>query len=107
MTWARLDDQILENHKVAKAGVLGWALYTAGIAYSARNLTDGLIPYGRIGTLLDFSGVLVENGNAGGNPAPTAGGTQGALTALSARDVAQHLVAIGLWEIEADGYLIH
>jgi hypothetical protein len=53
MSWAKLDDAMLDNHKVAAVGGAGFALHIAGILYCARNLTDGFIPAGKVATLVD------------------------------------------------------
>jgi len=42
--WARFDDEYDENPKCRAAGKDGRALDSAGIRYSAKHLTDGLIP---------------------------------------------------------------
>jgi hypothetical protein len=47
MSWARLDDAMLDNAKVIMAGPLGFALHVAAITWCARNLTDGRIPKAR------------------------------------------------------------
>lgn len=54
MSWARLDDAMLDNEKIVAVGPLGFALHVAGILYCARNLTDGFIPAGKVALLLDF-----------------------------------------------------
>jgi hypothetical protein len=108
MPWARFDDEILDNPKVADAGVLGWALYAAGVVYCARNLTDGHIPRSRLGALLDLSGVFVVTENWGGVPLRVERGPAGApIDSPHPEDVAEHLVAVGLWEPAPNGYRVH
>lgn len=63
MVWAKLDDGILDNPKVAAIGPIGFALYTASLVYANRNLTDGFIPYSSSRRLLpletvDSNGVI-------------------------------------------------
>lgn len=43
MVWVKLDDGFIENDKVAALHDRAFRLHVAGICYSARNLTDGLI----------------------------------------------------------------
>lgn len=83
MVWARLDDEILDNAKVARVGPLGFALHVAAITWCCRNLTDGFIPRARVACLLDF-GELAD------------------VHALAA-----DLVSAGLWEAAAGGFQLH
>ncbi len=57
MSWAKLDDAMLDNDKIVAVGTLGFALHVAGILHCSRNLTDGFVPTGRVATLLDFTGL--------------------------------------------------
>ncbi len=111
MTWAKLDDAILDNVKIAKAGALGFALHVAGITWCCRNLTDGFIPYGRVWCLLDMSvifGELLEL-------MPTKPQEYEDRLLDAALDIgpvqldklASKLVAIELWEEVPHGYQIH
>lgn len=43
MVWVKLDDGFVENEKVCELHDRSFRLHVAGICYSARNLTDGLI----------------------------------------------------------------
>jgi hypothetical protein len=53
MTWFKLEDGFPEHRKIAQAGGdAGW-LFVCGLAYCARNLTDGLIPAGAVPRLSD------------------------------------------------------
>jgi hypothetical protein len=52
MTWAKLDDAILDNPKIIRVGPIGFALHVAAITWSARNLTDGFIPEAKSKQLL-------------------------------------------------------
>lgn len=105
MVWAKLDDAILDNPKIARAGVYGFALHVAAITWCCRNLTDGFIPYARTNALLDTSRVEFDQANPlalPGGPRSMAGGS-----GLDPHDVAAHLVACGLWERVDGGYSIH
>lgn len=63
MSWAKLDDAILDNPKILSVGPIGFALHIAAICYCARNLTDGFVPLSRAATLLDLSGVQIDCAN--------------------------------------------
>lgn len=107
MTWAKLDDAILDNPKIAKAGVFGFALHVAAITWSCRNLTDGILPMSRVTSLLDLSCVSFDEANPFalvGGPKSMSGGD-----GLKAIDVAWHLVKCGLWEYseEDHGFRLH
>lgn len=55
MVWARLDDAILDNPKIVRAGPLGFALHVAAITWCSRNLTDGFIPERKVKGLLPMT----------------------------------------------------
>lgn len=100
MVWAKLDDEILDNPKIADAGPLGFALHVAAITWCCRNLTDGFIQRQRVRALLDFEGLSIETG-------------RGELIVhgkdADAIDIAEHLVVVGLWKHDPDGrgYWLH
>lgn len=52
MSWVRLDDGFWTNPKVLAAQPLSRGLYLAGLCYSARELTDGVVPKAAIPLLL-------------------------------------------------------
>jgi len=52
VTWAKLDDAILDNPKIVRVGIVGFALHVAAITWCARNLTDGFIPAYKVKSLL-------------------------------------------------------
>lgn len=113
MVWAKLDDEILDNKKIARAGVLGFALHVAAVTWCCRNLTDGFIPDARVPCLLDFEQLIGEYLAAADN-APSAfvdAFIDGAreLGNPVAKNVASQLVTIGLWRRDdgAGGYWIH
>jgi len=58
--WARLDDAILDNPKIIAAGPLATLLHIAAIVWSARHLTDGFIPSGKVATLVNWHGALLH-----------------------------------------------
>lgn len=107
MVWAKLDDEILDNPKIAEAGPLGFALHVAGITWCCRNLTDGFIPRTRVRSLLDFGGVMWDEDNPGAVACQgvSAGGRHGA----DPLAIAEHLVDVGLWKHDPDGrgYWLH
>lgn len=80
MSWVRLDDGFPEHPKVEKAGFKAAWLYVCGLAYSSRQLTDGIVPRERIGKLAGLPGE---------------------------RGLAEKLVEVGLWRPHDDGYEIH
>lgn len=113
MVWARLDDAILDNDKIAQAGVFGFALHVAGITWCCRNLTDGFIPDGRVACLLDWSSAAGEYLAATGSH-PKAYEDAFLDNAIEVGDpdgrrIADTLVAVGLWRRDDDrrGYWIH
>lgn len=109
MVWAKIDDAILDNHKIAQVGALGFAWHVAGIVYCARNLTDGRVPRGIGERLLalgpstpgsfDREGLPVVL-NVGHGPDVGLGGHCEELTAW---DIIGWLVEAGLWEEAEDG----
>ena len=104
MVWARLDDAMLDNPKIAEAGIFGFALHVAAITWCCRNLTDGFVPRARVRSLLDFSGVMwdLENPCGLGGEDEATGGRHGA----DAIAIAEHLEGLGLWreDLDRNGY---
>lgn len=87
--WAKLDDQLIDHRKIFIAGEaigdngpgLALALYTVGLLWSAKHLTDGHIPR-----------AVVRSFRHVDNPAA----------------IADALVSAGLWEQNGHGeYVIH
>ena len=112
MSWVRLDDAILDNAKIAKAGVYGFALHVAAITWCARNLTDGIIPTARVTALLALESVTVDTHNPLAlidvpSSIDEQRGWYPVSVGLGPLEVAAHLVEIGLWHDHADGYEIH
>ena len=108
VTWAKLDDEMLDHPKVAAAGLVGFAMHVAAIVYCARNDTDGVLPLTKVDGLLNMRGVYVDVGNPAAVPVPGRNGTSGAIDQPDPYDVAEHLVDVGLWEHREDGdYDVH
>lgn len=102
MTWAKLDDAILDNPKVVQVGVLGFAWYAAGLVYANRNLTDGFIPFGMADRLLGPS-VVEADGKI-----VTVGVTCGMQGEdMPPRRIIGWLLTAGLWHQVDRGYMIH
>jgi hypothetical protein len=96
MSWARLDDAILDNPKIIAAGPLGFALHVAAITWCARNLSDGQIPKRRVAQLLDLPSLQVSETTK-----------VRVLHALTPDDVATDLVRIGLWHDRGECWEVH
>jgi hypothetical protein len=96
MSWARLDDAILDNPKIIAAGPLGFALHVAAITWCARNLTDGFIPKRRVAQLLDLASLQVSERTK-----------VRILHAVTADDVAADLARIGLWHDHGESWELH
>ena len=90
MSWARLDDSLLDHAKLFNAGeqlgtngrALALAMFTVGLMWSNKHLTDGHLPQS-----------VVKSWNHTTDP--------------DALIIAEALVAAGLWEPNGDGYVIH
>ena len=90
-----LDDGMLDDARVAKAGVIGFAVHVAGLLWCSRNNT-AIIPCERVSCLLDLSGVSTDDAN----PAAVSGAprSMGGHDGANAHEIASHLVDVGLWE---------
>lgn len=106
MAWVRLSDDFYDHPKFDKAGTLGIALFTAGLAWANRNLSDGFIPRKAALRLLDFEDVVEAVRNADRNGVTNALHNDD-LTPAITRGAVQALVDAGLWHVEEDGYRIH
>ena len=80
MAWIKIDDQFRDHPKVLAAGPLACWLYVCGLTFAGQYLTDGHIPTTMLRKLAD-----VDN----------------------AQELADRLVAVGLWEETDGGYQIH
>lgn len=105
MVWAKIDDAILDNAKIAKVGVFGFAMHVAAITWCCRNLTDGHVPTSRVTALLTLQNVNIDCAN----PLALVGGptSMGGQTGLDPFVVADALVNAGLWNVAEGGYQIH
>lgn len=81
MAWLKIDDRVRTHPKIADAGPAAAWLWFCGICYCREHLTDGVIRRSAVGTL--------------------------AMNLPSPLKHAQKLVAVGLWEPHADGFLVH
>ena len=105
MVWAKIDDAILDNPKIARVGVYGFALHVAAVTWCCRNLTDGFIPSARVTALLTLEKVMFDVANPlalVGEPESMAGDT-----GLSALTIAEALVDAGLWDRAPGGFQLH
>lgn len=105
MVWAKLDDAILDNAKIAKVGVFGFAMHVAAITWCCRNLTDGFVPMARVTALLTLQNVNIDMAN----PLALIGGpsSMSGQTGLDPFVVADALLDAGLWDLAEGGYQIH
>ncbi len=106
MTWVKLDDHFDEHPKIQAVGPLGIALWTVGIAYCNRNMTDGFIPWSAARKLLswEFLGPEDEKGRPVYQVAVSCGMAGDDVTCAFVIDL---LLEAGLWEEVDGGYLIH
>lgn len=79
--WVKLDDNLVQHPKVLQLDAAAFALYIAGLCWSAKYETDGRIPWRAVRTL-----------------SPHVEDTESAVDAL---------LSSGLWEHGEDGYRIH
>jgi hypothetical protein len=80
--WVRLDDDFYDHEKFLNIAPEGIALWVVGLAWSSRNLTDGIIPAAKSRTLLNTTDVNYSG-------------------------VIEGLVEFGLWDPVEGGYRIH
>ncbi|TQN27492.1 hypothetical protein FHX37_4212 [Haloactinospora alba] len=110
MAWVRLSDDFYDHPKFDQAGALGIALFSAGLAWCNRNLTDGFIPKKTALRLLDFEDVVDAMRNADRNGVTNSvsnGEDNDALALAMARTAVRKLVEAGLWEEIDGGYQVH
>jgi len=92
MSWVKLDDHFADHPKLQGMGLsyplAGW-LYISSLCYAAKHLTDGFIPEVAVLQLATWDGI----GYMGGG--------------VSTDELADSLVAAGLWEKAVNGYRIH
>lgn len=83
MSWTRLDDAIYDHPKVLEVDPLDRLLYVWALCWSSRHRTDGRLRRRALGHVAALAGVTDLDG------------------------AAARLVAAGLWEDDADGWLVH
>lgn len=98
MAWVRLDDAFCDHPKFLAAGPLAGYMHICAIAWSNRNLQDGKVPYAQVERLVNWRGIAHDLWQ---------GELVGGGTDVDALDLAERLVAAGLWEVVDGGYLIH
>lgn len=91
MPWIKLTDDWYDDRKIKAAGPIGVAMWTVGLSWCGRNLTDGFIPTEQIDCLLSWRGIAWKIG--GGE-------------IVDADTVARHLVQCELWEHVVGGYQV-
>lgn len=109
MVWVRLDDHFDENPKIAAVGPLGLALWTVGLAYCNRNLTDGFIPFNVANGLLSWEYLDPQDGTGRRKRWRVSVSSGMVGDDVSSERVIDLLVYAGLWEWddERGGYYIH
>lgn len=108
MSWARFDDEMLDNPKIVAAGPIGFALHAAAILHCSRNLTDGFVPYPVARRLLATTwtedgpedriqvwSLAMVSGMVGDDGAPVI------------EHVIELLCDLDLWEVVPHGYEVH
>lgn len=105
--WVKLDDGFDQHPKIAQVGPLGIALWTVGLAYCNRQLSDGFIPWAHARSLLswEFLGPKREDGTQRINQIAVTCGMGG--EDVTCAYVIDLLVEAGLWEAVDGGYQIH
>lgn len=108
MTWAKIDDAILDNSKIARVGPIGFALHVAAITYCARNLTDGFVPFGHAHRILATQWTVEEDEK---DPLvwtlAMISGMRGDDGAHVIEHVIELLLSANLWSVVPHGYQIH
>lgn len=84
MSWVKLDDQFAQHPKIMAAGPVAAWLHVSALCYCAKYLTDGAIPERALSTLIDTTEVEAN-----------------------VKQLASHLVDVGLWNRSENGYEIH
>jgi len=93
VTWTKIDDGFDRHPKIVTVGPIGELLQLHGLIYCNHYLTDGFIPSGAVGQLLDQEWLEASlNNSAYGYP--------------SVRKFAAVLVAADVWEEVEGGYQI-
>lgn len=82
MSWIRIDDTFPDHPKCRRVGLAGIGLHIGALCYSARLLTDGIVPRAQLPFLT-------------GQPMK------------ASLKLADEMVAAGLWEQAGDDYALH
>lgn len=91
MGWVRLSDDFYDHPKFTDVTPLSIALWTVGMAYCNRNLTDGYIPTSAAQRLCDFDGLSYT----------VAEGEMFAIGEDDCTPLAIHdLLKVGLWHVD-------
>ena len=86
VAWARIDDHYFQNPKVTEAGPEGRFLHLASIVYACGHGKGGLIRESALPLLMLSCGVKSDK---------------------AIRALVDRLVAVGLWDVAAEGWEIH
>jgi len=103
MSWARFDDQFNNHPKVLAAGPLAQLLHMKAIIYCAQYLTDGLVPHEAIDLLVNWG----EGQACWVGDSDFFENSEAEVERVYASDLADRLVACGLWEETGSGWQIH
>jgi hypothetical protein len=96
-----IDDGLLDDPRMAKAGALGLAVHVAALCWCSRNGTN-VIPYERVGCLIDLSHFIVDPENR--LSLPGQGRSIHAMDeaeppTVTPFDVAELLVQLEIWKV--------
>ena len=91
MPWAKFDDRFNTHPKVLVAGPLAIALHMRAIIYSSQHMTDGAVGRRQLNHIIQWA----DDGEDFGGHWP------------NNSELAERLVAAGLWEATDDGWQIH
>jgi hypothetical protein len=84
MAWARIDDDFPNHPKIVAAGHVCAMIQVRAICYCSRYLTDGIVPFGAVPSLL-----------------------VGLPRLKGARNWPEMMTKHGLWEARNEGYFVH
>lgn len=84
MPWVKLSDDWYDDQQLIEVGPHATLLWIVGLSWSARNLTDGVLPRAQIRRLVDWTGCAEVAGMHGDD--------------VTADVLAARLVDVGLWK---------
>lgn len=99
MSWIRIDDGFADHPKIVQAGPIAAIIQIRALCYTARHLTDGVIPIAAIPLLI--TGLEHIGIDYGGTDEFTTG------EQANEMDWPKIMVATGLWDENSSGYKIH